>query len=90
MVNAVHASGDQREQRVDPIEQTHQNQDLPRLLAIRAARGLSYLNLDSRPATEADAERGAARATLIYAVVVFAVVALVVAARMLALPHAGS
>jgi hypothetical protein len=89
MGNAALARSEQVERQVDPLEETQQNPELPRLLAIRASRGLSHLTLDSRPVTEADSARGAARAALLYALVLFAL-GTVVVVRLLALPHAGS
>ena len=65
----------------DPLEETQQNPELPRLLAIRAARGLAHLTLDSAVPPEADAARDAAKAALVFAAVVFTV-ALVVTVRL--------
>jgi hypothetical protein len=61
----------------DPLEETQQNPELPRLLAIRAARGLAHLTLDSASTTEADSARGAAKAALLFTAVIVTVALLV-------------
>ena len=59
--------------RADPLEETQQNPELPRLLAVRVARGLAHLTLDSATTTEGRSARGAARAALVYAAVLVVV-----------------
>lgn len=54
----------------DPLEETQQNPELPRLLAMRAAQGLAHLTLDSASPTESGSARSAAQATLVFAAVV--------------------
>jgi hypothetical protein len=66
----------------DPLEETQQNLELPDLLAIRAARGLAHLNIDSAPPTETASEPRAAKAALVYVAVLFTV-ALLVTVRLL-------
>ena len=73
----------------DPLEETQQNPDLPRILGIRAARALSHLNPATASRTDVSAERKAARAALVYALVVVGVVVAVVAS-VAVLPHAGT
>ena len=71
----------------DPLEETQQNPDLPRILGIRAARALSHLDPATAPRTDVSAERKAARAALVYGLLV-AVVIVAVVASVAALPHA--
>jgi hypothetical protein len=73
----------------DPLEETQQNPELPRMLGIRAARALSHLNPQTAPRIDASAESSAARAAMIYAIVIVAVIA-AVAASVVALPHIGT
>jgi hypothetical protein len=87
--NMSQLSGQTAGHSADPLEETQENPDLPRLLGIRAARALSNLNPHTAPRIDASAESRAARAAMIYAIVIVAVIA-AVAASVAALPHAGT